>query len=1016
MFSYFSFVSCPLVSTGHNLPGMIAAVFPSVSDASIRLQGKVIDHVFESSGEIVSSIKTFYTNETLKQLYKIIGSLDFVGNPTILFSSFVSGVRDLVAAPTSAFLKSPTNVNQVGIAVGMGTLSFFSHSTSGIFGFAAKMSAAAGQAAAVLSLDKEFSQWHRENVVHEVTNLNRAWKQRGIQNLPEMLIRPLGDIFVGLAMGASGLILSPYKGFKRGGGAGFVRGLAVGAAGAVAKPLVGVLDAFTHFSATAHDVAKSVNVLERRYQPALKLRFPYTFGPMNILCPFDPVAARSVYLLQSFPVKRKHLKHQTHTKEVLVHAEVLHMEAGVDTYAIATTIRIALIRQKKDANGNLLPTICWEVFHGDNTQVASTISDHGHNGVALTITRRVTADKGEEIKGSKFKKPKLVSDVLNTPTFSSALSMESAFSDVESYDAAAIDETYDFGETEGTEHFGNVELKETEPDPTFDQGATKKGEDVVKWFTVLAEYQHRPQLTRLHNVISSLVGEFSAIIRDRSVFGASEQEGVTRFGVFSFEKPTVDQRSIAASNAALIISLEALPWIHGQVFERIERLPKAKQRDAVLAVRQSWTYATDLECSKREGGPAWLIEERARATFASLEGDFNSLVASYSLGLPVVREVVAKDEQGNQSRRIYAVGDKLLDSGDDDTHSYHFLPVKEFHVEDGISRARWQSQLVAFDQSVADPRLRVSADSPIDVEGDLFHSMVLDESIMNSRGSASPDSSMDLACVDVKKIDLETDCSVQNPSPIAPGAVPAIASLQSVSVASDREESRIDRMESLMEKLVDMNAQQIQEKQTMASEAAVGRHVNSDTRLADMLRKEVAELRSQVQARAIEDDVLRNEINLLRQQLADRRIERNVVREDRSNRIKIPEIFRFGGAKKVDEKKELLAHELKDDHVYMVYHTPIKDATEESNRKVSRPTRRLSVDASAASSGSSSAEAPPVMRGVRPGGRLSNESSLRAAPPRRASIGSLPSPGTTPVHRSLVDSDVTRPSLRRMSG
>jgi hypothetical protein len=83
-------------SGAHNLPGIIAAVFPSVSDAPIRLQGKLVQHVFESPVEIVSSLKNYYTNETLKQVYKIIGSLDFVGNPTILLSSFMSGVKDLV--------------------------------------------------------------------------------------------------------------------------------------------------------------------------------------------------------------------------------------------------------------------------------------------------------------------------------------------------------------------------------------------------------------------------------------------------------------------------------------------------------------------------------------------------------------------------------------------------------------------------------------------------------------------------------------------------------------------------------------------------------------------------------------------------------------------------------------------------------------------------------------------------------------------------------------------------------
>ena len=78
-----------------------------------------MEHVFESPAKIISSLKSYYTNETLKQIYKIIGSLDFVGNPTILLSSFMSGVKDLVAAPTAAFMKSPANVKNVGIGVGI---------------------------------------------------------------------------------------------------------------------------------------------------------------------------------------------------------------------------------------------------------------------------------------------------------------------------------------------------------------------------------------------------------------------------------------------------------------------------------------------------------------------------------------------------------------------------------------------------------------------------------------------------------------------------------------------------------------------------------------------------------------------------------------------------------------------------------------------------------------------------------------------------------------------------------
>jgi len=137
----------------HNFPALFAAFFPTVSDAPVRLPGKALTHVFESPSEIIENIRKFYVNETLKQIYKIVGSLDLVGNPTMLVSSFVSGVRDLVVAPSMAFLKTPTDPSRVGLGVAQGTLSLVSYSVSGFFGVLAKVSARAGQGVAVLSLD-----------------------------------------------------------------------------------------------------------------------------------------------------------------------------------------------------------------------------------------------------------------------------------------------------------------------------------------------------------------------------------------------------------------------------------------------------------------------------------------------------------------------------------------------------------------------------------------------------------------------------------------------------------------------------------------------------------------------------------------------------------------------------------------------------------------------------------------------------------------------------------------------
>ena len=59
----------------HASINIIAAVFPSISKAPIRFQERVIYHVFESDVDIWKSLKSFYSAEALRQIYKIVGSL-----------------------------------------------------------------------------------------------------------------------------------------------------------------------------------------------------------------------------------------------------------------------------------------------------------------------------------------------------------------------------------------------------------------------------------------------------------------------------------------------------------------------------------------------------------------------------------------------------------------------------------------------------------------------------------------------------------------------------------------------------------------------------------------------------------------------------------------------------------------------------------------------------------------------------------------------------------------------------
>jgi Vacuolar-sorting-associated 13 protein C-terminal len=642
-------------------------LFPNVSDAPVRLPGKALDHVFESPSEILQSIGKFYVNETLKQIYKIIGSLDFVGNPTMLVTSFVSGVRDLVVAPSVAFMKSPTDPSRVGIGVAQGTLSLVSHSTSGFFGVLAKVSATAGQSVATLSLDTDFRDWHRDKVVVEATNLNREWKRRGVQSVGQMLARPVVDILLGVTGGISGIVISPVKGYQRNGRLGLVKGIAVGGIGLIAKPTVGVLDAFTHFTASIHDIAKSVNVLDRRLQPALKLRLPYTFGIMSILAPFDPAAARAARLLKLFPIKESRRTSDTVPSESMIHVEILP-STGTETYAIATSSRVVLVRVKKESSGSLTTSLCWEVAFSEDSAISSRVDDHGHNGVALTLLKRVHDTSGK----SESKEAGSVSE-------SSPLFIGRSFASLRT-----------IGLTTPEERISSATTAEE-----YDHGTGRGAEgDLLEWFTILAEYQYRRQLTRLHNAISCITGAFDAIVRDPSLGRPSSTEGYTSFGMFFFESNSLPEQEGKATG--LVNLLDSLPWVSKSMLEEAREMTPSAQKQYLSNIRSEWDFAHDLEASKREGGPEWLILARARAAFVDNDNALSSSPMQRDEGSlpPLYISKLARTASWTGGQPLPTIQDEETDSDDQETSVppealSKYMSARLFEPDDSHSQLSW---------------------------------------------------------------------------------------------------------------------------------------------------------------------------------------------------------------------------------------------------------------------------------------------------------------------------------------
>jgi len=783
----------------------------------------------------------------------------------MLVSSFVSGVRDLVVAPSKAFWKSPTDPSRVGIGCAQGTLSCVSHSASGFFGVVAKLSARAGQGVAFLSCDHDFSVWHRNKVVVEATHLNRDWKRRGVRKVEQMLSRPIVDIILGITGGISGVIISPVKGYqKKGSLLGVVQGVAVGGIGLIAKPTVGVLDALTHFTSSIHDIAKSANVLDKRLQPAIKLRMPCTFGMQSILSPYNPVLARAAYLLKGFPMKDSSPSFAS--EETIVHTEVLP-SIGNETYAIATTARVILLKVKKDPTGSLTTSLCWEVTFSEDSTISSKIMDHGHNGVAMTLLQR-RHDSTHQPDFADAGSPETTEPQLGARMSVSTLQAEDP-------DQRILADAVDTSE--------------------YDHGLQRdaEGRALLEWYKVIAEYQYRSQLTRLHNAISCMQGNLDAIIRDPLLGHAgSSSEGYTSFGMFYFEAENVSDSE--EEDVELKNQLESLPWISKSTFVAGQNKATSDQQIFLANLRENWTFEDELEASRQESGPEWLIVARAEASFVEFTvpsinaGSGETIPTVQSCGnlisaldlaeitaLPTVEDedkfseegLPDKTGMGRESRNLYMSALQLESLRD----------TSESSTVESIQNSATPGILSLSHQLTRRNTRRQSHDS----DGTL-HSF---QSANGSQRNSTSQSTTTFALDDSRRIavGLPTESSRQHPQNLLPTqAWQTPESRERILSGQHQIESqlspplqktpsdvpppdhRIERMERLLERLLIFSGEQAltlsQQQPPSADEVA-------------SLRQEIAELRKDIEIQQsevvspVEVAYLRNEIASLRAQL-----------------------------------------------------------------------------------------------------------------------------------------------------
>lgn len=176
-----------------------------------------LTNAFGTPSELIPPIQQHYIRQGILEVYKILGSADFLGNPVGLFDNLTSGVKDFFYEPYKGFVESPA---AFGTGLAKGTASLLKHSVYGTFNTTSKVTGTVGTGLARLTFDPKYLERR------EKKKLTEQPKHAGYG-----LLYGARDLLYGLGDGLAGPFYQPFVGAKEEGAKGFLIGLGRGMIG-----------------------------------------------------------------------------------------------------------------------------------------------------------------------------------------------------------------------------------------------------------------------------------------------------------------------------------------------------------------------------------------------------------------------------------------------------------------------------------------------------------------------------------------------------------------------------------------------------------------------------------------------------------------------------------------------------------------------------------------------------------------------------------------------------------------
>ncbi|CAG9319841.1 unnamed protein product [Blepharisma stoltei] len=262
---------------GGQILSAVGGAIINISETPIKLNQLKMNDVFSTIPDLQRKILAHYAKQGFYQLYKILGSSDLIGNPVQLLDKLGKGVYQFINEPYKGLLKSPKEFIK---GVGKGVKGLVSEVITGGFGSISKITGSLYGVLKNVSGDDE----GREKI-RETRNLCSGTFYGvigGVQDIGE---------------GIAGIFIKPYKGAKKQGTKGFIKGAGIGLFGAFSAPYSAIL----HFGASVSGGIANSPFWNDRSKQRLRgrSRFPRQFSTTMVVEKYSHEIAQAQEFLRA---------------------------------------------------------------------------------------------------------------------------------------------------------------------------------------------------------------------------------------------------------------------------------------------------------------------------------------------------------------------------------------------------------------------------------------------------------------------------------------------------------------------------------------------------------------------------------------------------------------------------------------------------------------------------------------------------------------------------------------------